>query len=138
MVYKPPYDLSDRIQAVNKILDYLSTAPFHIVYLNKSTMYDNPTSNIPIVRGGEQIIDFENLGTLISKSCKVFAKSYIDRRHGISSPAEDIQMKTEGSNNGLIFIACGQLEDREKALGKKIKDYFEKKKDSSFFCRNRK
>jgi hypothetical protein len=40
----------------------------------------------------------------------------------------------EGSQNGLIFIACGQLEDREKILGKKIKDYFERKKVAAFFA----
>jgi hypothetical protein len=135
MLYDPPYDLPERYQTVDKILTYFGTAPFHILTLNRSVMYDNPDSNMPIVRAGSQIIDFKDFENFLSESLKSLAGRYVNR-HGLSmlNSGNSAQSKGEHLNNGLFFIACGQLEDKEKALGKKIKELLESFKINAFFA----
>lgn len=73
-VYSPPY-LPERYNAVQKILNYFGTAPYHIVSYTSSVLYDNPSSNIKNIRGGSQVIDFKDFNEFLSASFETLTKN---------------------------------------------------------------
>jgi|GEM_PF-5315626 len=130
-----PVDLQECYQTIDRVLTYFDSAPFHIVTLNRSVMYDHPESNTKVVqRIGDSILDYEDYNGFVAASLQSLGQRFSSRHVVAIGQTINTPAVIRHAEAGLIFIACGQAEEREKTLGIKVKKYLSKRGFNAFFA----